>query len=410
MARAYSTTSCSKIRRVFRLLGISVLGMAVGYRGYLVGGAMEQIFAAWEGSDQEEWVLGTSSNRIDAVSRDGALALSSSNQYYKDMMTVPKISALTDKSEQNPNYKSNQIISKNTTANNATARIGRKIYVKRRDNFVQPGRWDGTPIVMESHKLIFLTTPKVSCTVFKMLFRRMMGYDDWKSQDNTLPHNPRLNGLKYLHQYSFPQINEMINAPDWTKAVFVREPKERILSSYLDKTRASNNWYLQKYCCQLFHLSNDTPGCGSYTHLQDQSAPIMSFETFLQEVVPKCLDNHWAPQYNQLPKQVWPFFTFIGHFDSIYEDTKRLLQQLLSNESGKTAWEEFGTTGWGPHSNVSIFDPAASDVFVTHGTGARERLSELYTSKADSLVEKYYVDDFDFERFGFVRRSLALQS
>jgi hypothetical protein len=220
-----------------------------------------------------------------------------------------------------------------------------------------------------------------------------------------------LNGLKYLHQYSFPQINEMINAPEWTKAVFVREPKERILSSYLDKTRASNNWYLQKYCCQKSHLPNDTPGCGSYTHLQDhRSAPIMSFETFLQEVVPKCPDNHWAPQYKQLPKQVWPFFNFIGHFDSIYEDTKRLLQQLLSNETGKTTWEEFGATGWGPYSNVSIFDPAASDAFVTHGTGARNRLSELYTSKAESLVEEYYVDDFGFERFGFVRRTVAWQS
>ena len=51
--------------------------------------------------------------------------------------------------------------------------------VGKRDAWTKGWDWDQHPYVIESHKLVFYTIPKVSTTVFKKLFRRMEGYDNW---------------------------------------------------------------------------------------------------------------------------------------------------------------------------------------------------------------------------------------
>ena len=106
--------------------------------------------------------------------------------------------------------------------------------------------WSSVPIVVESHKLIFFTIPKVGSTVFKKLFRRMMGYENWRTKD---PHDPAHNGLDYLNDYSTKQITLMMTSPEWTRAIFVRDPKERFLSAYLDKVRRKDGMYVKHHCC-----------------------------------------------------------------------------------------------------------------------------------------------------------------
>lgn len=41
--------------------------------------------------------------------------------------------------------------------------------------------------------------------------------------------------LKRLTHFDESQVNEMMNSPDWMRAIFVRNPHERMLSAYLDK-------------------------------------------------------------------------------------------------------------------------------------------------------------------------------
>ena len=70
--------------------------------------------------------------------------------------------------------------------------------VQRNDFIYQKLPGESAPIVMEEFKLIFFAQAKVACTTWKMLFRRMMGYEDWRSVTQGLPHVPSKNGLKYL--------------------------------------------------------------------------------------------------------------------------------------------------------------------------------------------------------------------
>jgi len=96
-------------------------------------------------------------------------------------------------------------------------------------------------VVIEEYKLIFFTILKVACSEWKALFRRMMGLNHQIHPKEV--HNPKINGLKYLCDYSLEEALEIMTSEEWTRAVFVREPKERILSAFLDKASKTNSLF-----------------------------------------------------------------------------------------------------------------------------------------------------------------------
>ena len=83
------------------------------------------------------------------------------------------------------------------------------------DNFAK-GYYQ-SPIVIESHKLVFYQVAKVGSSVFKRLFRRMMGESDWLEAS---PHSNQVNGLKYIGDFPRDQQLEMLTSPNWTRAIF----------------------------------------------------------------------------------------------------------------------------------------------------------------------------------------------
>ena len=87
--------------------------------------------------------------------------------------------------------------------------------------------------------------------MFKKLFRRMMGIQTWPLEDSNIPHNPQWNGLKYLYDYSHEHASQILSNPNWTRALFVRDPLERVLSAFLDKAARQNGTYLKRHCCGM---------------------------------------------------------------------------------------------------------------------------------------------------------------
>jgi hypothetical protein len=75
-------------------------------------------------------------------------------------------------------------------------------YIYKRDL----SRYDAAPIVVPEYRLLFFSVPKVACTTFKFLFRRIKGIEEWDSQDprQVLPHNPEFNGLRYVWELWWP--------------------------------------------------------------------------------------------------------------------------------------------------------------------------------------------------------------
>jgi hypothetical protein len=90
----------------------------------------------------------------------------------------------------------------------------------------------------------------------------MMHLNDWRkgSDKGNIPHNPSYNGLKYLNHYPLKTALEMLTDPEWTRAIFVRDPKERFFSAYLDKAKKNDGKYVTHHCCK--NLVNKKQSCG----------------------------------------------------------------------------------------------------------------------------------------------------
>ena len=85
--------------------------------------------------------------------------------------------------------------------------------------------------ISPENKLLITTIPKVACTEFMKLMIRMSGARNWRMDPHFRPKNPVLSRLKP------PEASAILNDRSWTKAVFFRDPAERLLSAYLDKVR-----------------------------------------------------------------------------------------------------------------------------------------------------------------------------
>jgi Sulfotransferase family len=254
-----------------------------------------------------------------------------------------------------------------TKGNSVVVQYGDSIYLK--------GDWDGAPVVVEKYKLIFFTVPKVGCTAFKQLLRRMEGHKNWdvEEYDKMLPWNPSTNGLKYLYDYSPERASEMMTSKDWTRAIFVREPKSRLLSAYLDK--AFHNSYVRDKCCSY---------SGSCV------APARaSLDGFLKHVVYFCDNAHWKPQHKRMEDKYWPHVNFVGQMETIGVDARRLLEKI-------GAWNQFGASGWGPFRNGTMFGESSSiNGGQKHATEAAAKLRKYYSDPTIiRAVESYYDQDY----------------
>lgn len=266
----------------------------------------------------------------------------------------------------------------NKSNNNNNTKDQNNAYLSKSDYIYKRGSWDGAPVVVEKYQLIFFTVPKVGCTVFKQLFRRMANLKDWPTSASGKPHNPKVNGLTYLYNYNVNNATAMLTSNHWTKAIFVRDPKERLLSAYLDKAVHKQGSYMTHHCC---------PSCGT------DSATLVGFLGVMQT----CTDPHWMPQSKRMESRFWDSINFVGHIETAASDAKALLQRL-------GAWEEYGSSGWGHLGEESIFQSLSN---VKHKTQANKHLLEYFDREAENLADKYYMEDYSFDKLGFVPQRIV---
>jgi hypothetical protein len=262
-------------------------------------------------------------------------------------------------------------------------------------------------------KLIFCGIPKVGITEWIKFFRYTLGAKDYLS----LPHF-KPDRLGYLMStLSRKKAQEVLQDPTWTKAVFLRNPAERLLSGYLDKIQG------QGFTQTVFKIgSKDDP---------KPKRKVLTFEEFVDLVAldgddndednPKgctgprglhaCTDPHWKPQVMTCGlDHLLPQFDFIGNFDHISEHTKLLLERV-------GLWEEFGATfddgkdlQYSERHSTCMIPPPIRQPNETvwgfnqrgpsgagknlHATGSQSKLDKYYTPELLGKVRKAYALDF----------------
>ena len=222
--------------------------------------------------------------------------------------------------------------------------------------------------MLESHKLIFFTVAGVGDATWRRLFRRVMGFSDWKNVSR------KFEGLRYLYDYNVSKATAMMTSPEYTRAIFVRDPKSRILSNYLEHVVKDNGEFV---------LGGDC--CSGKEKCRKR---FMQFESFLN-VIQTCDEPFWRPQSWKMEPKYYPYLNFVGHYATIQEDTQRLLEKI-------SAWD-YGSSGWGKSSKQSIFYKTP---VVTNAT-----FEEYYTSdEIEKKAQKCFKVDYDNKLLGLSRR------
>ncbi|GKY91977.1 hypothetical protein MPSEU_000169300 [Mayamaea pseudoterrestris] len=265
--------------------------------------------------------------------------------------------------------------------------------------FQNPDNWDSSPIVIPSLKLVFFTIPKVGCTVWKQLFRRIMNHDDWLSQDAELglPHNPDTNGLLYLYNFTLREASTIMTSPDWTRAIMVREPKQRFLSSFLDKALSNDHRHIIDRCCPEDNSLLDAKHC---YEAADSASGFLRLAAI-------CDDQHWTPQHKRVDLKYWPYIDRVLHVENAAEDAKALLESLNSWSKTKrqriNAWDTYGRSGWGKHGNSSIFASQSIEAAGEHVTWAAFKHWKWLSPQIEMKVEQFYQADYENPLFNFTR-------
>lgn len=235
------------------------------------------------------------------------------------------------------------------------------------------------------------------------MFMRMNGNLKWCQNKKMNAHLPENNQLKTLTDFSPAVATALMTSSAWTKAAIVREPKERVLSAFLDKA-VKESLYIQ-VCCNKLQDEDEKKRC------IDNEENFESFLYFVTTYKEECRDVHWEPQVEKIDAKWWPYIDFIGHQNDLLNDSKKLLSSLTSitdMDDGRSAWERYGSSGWGVEKkgceNRSHF--FLEENSSNHKIETGKHLREWYTPEAERLVEENWAVEWQQERVRFPRVKL----
>lgn len=253
----------------------------------------------------------------------------------------------------------------------------------------------GYIIVLPEARLLFCGIPTVGMTEWLQFFRYTLGARDYLSN----PHFKTDLQEFHLARLSNAQIANILTDPTWTKAVFFRDPAERLVSAYLDEFQHD------QFTGDVFRRG------------KEKSDKSISFTEFVHLVIHENeqisaagihwkTDPHWAPQILTAGlDRIFPFFDFVGNFHHRALHSKLLLQQV-------GLWQKWGSTfdtipGQGGQpcaepppirsSNRTTtlgFNQDGTDLANHRLTGSENTIQHYYTPELLAQVQKAYALDY----------------
>ena len=253
------------------------------------------------------------------------------------------------------------------------------------------------PVVNEEYNLIFFLTAKAASSEWIRFLMRLQGSDNWCAPT---VHDKEVNGLKFLTDYSKEEAQEMMTSLKWNRAIFVRNPKPRILSAFLDKAVQHEKHFMRSNCPLWAEWTAERGGT-----LQECIERHDSFEFFLYNITTTLNKNvHWRSIYSRIDDKWWPYVNYIAHMKDLSADAEDFLTSIHSNIDGVSAWDRIGKTGWSD--NERDCDHLGTDAFLSkkdnqHHTNARDKMLQYYTPKLERFVETHFADDYNNPFFHF---------
>ena len=116
--------------------------------------------------------------------------------------------------------------------------------------------------------------------------------------------------------------NHQINSTGWIKFLFVRNPYERLLSTYIDKFVSPNKPF---YAAGMSIIREYRPNAN---YKSSACGHDVSFEEFISAVVSGNIEEpHWCPIYTQCRlKDIQ--YTYVGKMETFARDAEMLLEKI----------------------------------------------------------------------------------
>mmetsp|Transcript_102271 Transcript_102271/g.288939 ORF Transcript_102271/g.288939 Transcript_102271/m.288939 type:complete len:458 (-) Transcript_102271:220-1593(-) len=239
-------------------------------------------------------------------------------------------------------------------------------------------------IRVRNMNFIFCALPKNACTLWKQMLLRASGSGHWNTENSKLIHDPVKSGLDLVGlkrgghtrdsaSRNVSDIVDVFEAKDRiVKAVIVRDPVTRLLSSYLDRCVDMHEW-----------------------HRCSASSPISLDETVRRLETRRAhgdiQDVHFRAQMDMCGLR-YLHYDLVGHMENFAEDSHAILEFAH-------LWDDFGKEGWGRNgkSAFGVQAQLTSNHKQEHKT--EELVCKHYTPETLARVHKLYKTDF--EAFGY---------
>ncbi|XP_075388963.1 carbohydrate sulfotransferase 9 [Tenrec ecaudatus] len=177
--------------------------------------------------------------------------------------------------------------------------------------------------VEDKHRILYCEVPKAGCSNWK---RVLMVLNGLASSAHNISHDAVHYGkhLKRLDSFDLKGIHMRLNT--YTKAVFVRDPMERLVSAFRDKFEHPNSYYhpvfgkaiIKKYrpnaCAEALHSGSGVKFKEFVHYLLDSHRPVG-------------MDIHWE-KVSKLCYPCWINYDFVGKFETLEEDANYFLQLI----------------------------------------------------------------------------------
>lgn len=224
-------------------------------------------------------------------------------------------------------------------------------------------------ILGPQRRFVFAYVPKVACTNWKSVLRRLEGFDNWL--DSRLAHDKKAGGLHYL-ELPGPE-RALLTDPAIPKYAMVRDPYARVLSAYLNKVESRLPPGSRQPGDHFDRIVLDIENFRQ-AKLDLKAHPAVDFEVFLlwlkDGTSPFTRDEHWARQ-SAILRLGKVDYAFLGRFERMGEDAPRLMALM----------------------GADFAFPTQADVrFQSQGTEAK--LERYLTPRARALIGQLFAPDF----------------
>lgn len=225
--------------------------------------------------------------------------------------------------------------------------------------------------VEDKHKILYCEVPKAGCSNWK---RVLMVLNGLASSAYNISHDAVHYGkhLKKLDSFDLNGIYTRLNT--YTKAVFVRDPMERLVSAFRDKFEHPNSYYHPVFGKAI--IKKYRPNICEESLINGSGVKFKEFVHYLLDSHrPVGMDIHWE----KVSKLCFPCvikYDFVGKFETLEEDANYFLRLIGAPEELKFP---------------NFKDRHSSDE-RTNAHVVRQYLKDLTRTERQLIYDFYYLD------------------